>query len=520
MKRTAIILALSLLMFYTGANAQVKFFSNFECGRLGKAELTDSSNIFRPNLVYNIISAKDPDNPVDTLLEPSSRWFYFLMTGTKGRTITLKFIDTDPWAPMYSYDNKEWFRYDPDKEMIAKYTAKKKYDRDSVWVAYYIPYTNAHLDEMMDEWQYRDGVRIYSIGKSYQGRDMKMMMVTNHNIPDKGKKRIYIHARVHPSETPCSWCLEGLIEELLSSTPFARSLRDNAIFYILPFNNPDGVALGHSRCDAIGVNMEINYDRPDSLTRPEVKNIKNFINTTTYGENYLDLFLNFHSQIAPHMTYWVHTEESTSPLYFKKEQTFTSLTIENNPLFLPDMLSFSMMAPRYIEGYFWNNAAEHTLAITHETPYSYYNRDSKGERVTLENLKWMGKKTLWAVSDYLGIATAGRIVIAEPHKASKCEKMEDYDHIYLGDKYYVAEKDGASVTFKHKNLPAGDYEVYRWVTGDKVKANAPGENCWEKLYTHSQSKEGTFNLTLELKEGDKASSLLLIKLEDNNQESE
>ena len=105
--RISIILALSLLaMLPSVSNAQVKFFSNFECGRLGKAELTDSSNIFRPNLVYNITSAKDPDNPVDTLLEPSSRWFYFLMTGVKGRTITLKFIDTEPWAPMI----KRWLQ--------------------------------------------------------------------------------------------------------------------------------------------------------------------------------------------------------------------------------------------------------------------------------------------------------------------------------------------------------------------------------------------------------------------------
>ena len=512
--RISIILALSLLAILPSvSNAQVNFFSDFECGRLGKAELTDSSNIYRPTLVYNITSAKDPDNPVDTLLEPSSRWFYFLMTGVKGRTITLKFIDTDPWAPFYSYDNKEWIRYEPKKEMVEKFVAKKKYDRDSVWVAYCIPYTNTHLDEMMDEWQYRDGVRIYSIGKSYQGRDMRMMMVTNHNLQDKGKKRIYIHARVHPSETPCSWCLEGLIEELLSSSPFARSLRDNAVFYILPFNNPDGVALGHSRCDAIGVNMEINYDRPDSLTRPEVKNIKNFVNTTTYGGNYLDLFLNFHSQIAPHMTYWVHTEESTSPLYFKKEQTLTSLTIADNPIFGPDMLSFSMMAPRYIEGYFWNNAAENTLALTHETPYSFYDRNEDGTLVTIENLKWMGKKTLWAVSDYLGIAQAGRIVV-EPHKASHCQKAEDLDHIYTGDCYYIAEKDGARVTYKHKNLPAGTYEVYRWKVGEKVKANPEGSNCWEKLSDYTQSNDGTMNITIQLNEGQTAGSLLLVKTDD------
>ncbi len=510
--RISIFIALSLIaLLGTSAAAQVRFFCDFESGRLGKAELKDSSNIYRPDLQYLITSAKDPCNPIDTLVEPSSRWFYFLMTGVKGRTITLKFIDTDPWAPFYSYNNKDWVRFNPDTEMVARFTAQKTFDHDSVWVAYCIPYTNTHLEEMMDEWQYRDGVRIYSIGKSYQGRDMKMMMITNHNIPDKGKKRIYIHGRVHPSETPTSWCLEGLIEELISSSPYARSLRDNAIFYILPFSNPDGVALGHSRCDAIGVNMEINYDRPDSLTRPEVKNIKNFVNTTTYGGNFLDMFLNFHSQVAPHMTYWVHTEETTSPLYFKKEQTFTSLTIADNPLFASDMLSFSRMAPRYIEGYFWNTAAENTLALTHETPYSYYNRNKEGELVTIENLKWMGKKTLWAISDFLGISTAERIV-ALPHKASHCKKESDLDCIYIGDHYYVAEKDGSMVSYKIKNLPKGQYDIYSWTVGEKANVNPEGQNCWKKLmFTHDHDKDGTFNFSIQLKEGEKASALLLVK---------
>ncbi|MBQ1886049.1 MAG: hypothetical protein II157_02475 [Bacteroidales bacterium] len=512
-RKVSIIIALSLMTLWSGtAEAQVKFFSDFECGRLGSASLKDSTNIYARELVYDIVSAKDPDNPVDTLLEPSSRWFYFLMTGVKGKDITLKFIDTDPWAPFYSYDNREWTRYDPENEMTGKFTARKTYDRDSVWVAYCIPYTNTHLNQMMDEWQYRNGVRVYSIGKSYQGRDMNMLVITNHEIPDKNKKRIYIHGRVHPSESPCSWCLEGLIEELISPTPYARSLRDQAVFYILPFNNPDGVALGHSRCDAIGVNMEINYDRPDSLTRPEVKNIKKFIETTTWGGNHFDLFLNFHSQIAPHMTYWVHTEESTSPLYFKKEQTLTSLTISNNPMFAPDMLSYSKMAPRYIEGYFWNNAGENTLAITHETPYSYYDRNEKGIIVTKENLKWMGKKTLWAVAEYLGIGSAGRIVV-EPHKASHCTKSEDLDHVYTGDHYYVAEKDGAIVSYKHKKLPAGTYEVYRWKVGAKATVNAEGENCWEKLSNYTQDDEGTMNISIQLSEGQRAGSLLLVKTE-------
>jgi hypothetical protein len=142
-------------------------------------------------------------------------------------------------------------------------------------------------------------------------------------------------------------------------------------------------------------------------------------------------------------------------------------------MFAKDMLSFSKMAPRYIEGYFWDNYKERTLALTHETPYSFYDKREDGIVVTIENLKWMGKKTLWAISDYLGIAKAGRVVV-EPTRASHCQKAEDLDHIYTGDRYYIAEKDGATVSYKHKDLPKGNYEVYRWIVGDKALVNATG----------------------------------------------
>ena len=492
---------------YASIQSKPRFYKNFECGRIGQIRFyaTDTCTYS-----YEICSEFDPKNPIDTTVSPSPRWFYFLMTGVKGKQIAIQLKYTDPRAAVYSYDNVTWQRFDPNTEATKDRRITKTYTRDSVYIAYYVPYTNLHLSLKMEEWQYRNGVKIFPIGESYQGREMKMLVITNDYVPDSQKKRIYIHGRVHPSETPCSWSLEGLIDFLTGSSREAYEIRNNTVFYILPFANPDGVALGYSRCDAIGVNMEINYDRPDSLTRPEVKNIKKFINTTTYGENYLDMFLNFHSQIAPHFTYWIHTAESTSEKYFKDLMTFASLTISGTPYMNNECLSFSKVAPRYLEGYLWNTAGEHTLAVTHETPYCYYNKDEESHWVTIDNLKEIGVKTLYAVCEYFGISTSERLIVM-PESNRKCYERIGDDYIYLGSSYLEAKKNNTKVTYKLKELKKGEYKVYRWAVGKKQRVSEEGENLWVEVGSVTQEKIGKFEYSFTLEQGEKANAILLVK---------
>lgn len=497
---------------YASIQSKPRFYKNFECGRVGQIRFfaTDTCTYS-----YEICSEYDPLNPIDTTVAPSSRWFYFLITGVKGKQIAIQLRHTDPRAAVYSYDKVTWQRYDPLTEATKDRRLTKTYTRDSVYIAYYVPYTNTHLEQMMEEWQYRNGVKVFSVGNSYQGRDMKMLVVTNDYVPDSQKKRIYIHGRVHPSETPCSWSLEGLIDYLTGSSKDAYEIRNQTVFYILPFSNPDGVALGHSRCDAIGVNMEINYDRPDSLTRPEVKNIKNFINTTTYGGNHLDMFLNFHSQIAPHFTYWVHTPESTSEKYYKDLLTFSNLTISGSPYMNNECLSFSKVAPRYLEGYFWNYAGDRTLAITHETPYCYYNKDEESHWVTVDNLKEIGIKTLFAICEYFGISTSERVVVM-PQSNRKCYERQSDDFIYIGDSYLEAKKDKTKVVYKLHHLNKGVYKLYRWSVGKKQRASDEGENLWVEAETHIQEKNGSFEYTVIADKGEKINAILLVKQSDEN----
>lgn len=510
---------------YSNLAEKIRFYTNFESGRLGKVmfssmqTLCDSAADGKEvrHYTYDIFSTFDPLNPVDTSLAPSPRWFYFLMTGVKGKRITMNIKNSDPRAPMYSYDGENFERFDPyDESVVIKhegwhreFITTKTFDKDSVYVAYCTPYTNSRLDKKLDEWRYREGVAIHSIGKSSQGRDMQMMLITNTLKDDKGKKRIYIHGRIHPSETPASWCLEGLIDELTGDTDYAKALRDNAIFYILPFINPDGVALGYSRCNANGVNMEINYNREDSLTQQEVRNVKNFIMTTTYGGANIDLFLNFHSQVANYATFWLHTAETTSKRFHKEEMTFSALSIDNNPYFERHCLSFSKIHPKYLEGYFWERFGEKTLATTWETPYDSYNKcDSIW--VTTDNLKELGVRILEATGDYLGIANPERITVM-PHRTKGFRKLRDTDHLYLGAKYYTAKRDNTVAKYKVRELPAGSYEIYGWVVGENRSVSEENENCWKFLSGHEQKKSGEFKFSLDKMKGEKVNTILILK---------
>lgn len=508
---------------YHNLAEKIRFYTNFESGRVGNVmfcgidTISDANNANIAHYSYNIYSAEDPLNPVDTALAPSSRWFYFLMTGVKGKSVTINIKHSDPRAPMYSYDGKNFERFDPLCESVLtdnpdndrkRLITTKIFENDSVYIAYYTPYTNGRLQKKLDEWRYKTGVNIYSIGKSSQGREMPMLLITNTYKSDKEKRKIYIHGRIHPSESPASWCLEGLIDTLTSNSEYAKALRDNAIFYILPFINPDGVALGYSRCNANGVNMEINYNREDSLTEQEVKNVKKFIETTTYGGEHFDMFINFHSQVANCATYWVHTEETTSPSYFKNLMTFCALTTDNNPYFNKECLSFSRMNSKYLEGYFWDNFGDKTVALTWETPYSSYNKEDS-LWVTNQNLKELGARILDATGDFLGIDNPSR-VITLPSRTYECRKLNDAKHLYLRDKYYIATSDKAFVRYKVKNLQPGEYDIYQWVVGENKRVSEEGENCWKPIGKHIQDKEGDYIYTMKMKKGEKANAIILI----------
>ena len=521
------VLALAMMIGAIGMNAQVKvnsnvaesgvkFFTNFECGSLDSVSMKDKLMVLPQmekgyeKIVFDVYSRFDPLNPADPTLPPSARWYHFLMTGVKGKEIQLDMHNSDTRRPFYSYNGVDYFRFS-NEECAIENSIVKKYEQDSVYIAYFTPYPESYLVKRIEEWGSRECTEVISIGKSEMGRNMPLMIVTDRNTDNKNKKTVYIHGRTHTSETPGSWHLDRMIEVITGDSQYAKDLRKHIVFYILPFTNPDGVVEGLSRSNINGINLEVNWNYNDSLTAQEVKNMKAFLGKLVQERN-VDIVLNMHSQSLNQTTYWVHRADKTSDKYYKELMLFSNLTIDRNPYFRKDDLKFSNVSPKYVEGWFWDNCKEKSLAVTFETPYTFYNNKRDGEWVSLENLREMAMNNVYAIGDYLQVPTSERIIVNEASKGKGCKKSADMGYIYHGKQHLVAKKAGATAKYSLKSLAEGEYTVYAWTTGENLTASREGENEWIEIGTYSQKEEGKFKYSRKAAAaGERFDAIMLIK---------
>ena len=389
---------------------RIAAYTAFESGAL------DSLSVVGDILKIDVFSRPDPLNPVDTALEPSARWYSFMLSGVKGREVLLNFNGSEAVRPFYSYDGKAYRRFSA-CESIGCDRVLKRFSEDSVYIAYFIPYTYSYLLGRLEHWSESSRVSVSSAGKSTLGNDMPLLVITDAAVPDSLKKIVYMHGRTHTSEAPCSWHLDAVIERLaFGEDPLAAALRCSTVFYIVPFANPDGVIRGLSRSNVTGVNQEINWDRPDPLTSVEVSNLKSLLESIMERHGRIDMALNMHSQVEDYATYWVHTAESTSERFFSEQMRLARLTMYGNPYFKPDDLEFSDLAPRYVEGWLWKRCGEDCLAITFETPYTYYSENPDGEWVSLGNLSVFADHTVRAIGDFFHVSVSGRLLFPLENK--------------------------------------------------------------------------------------------------------
>ena len=533
-KKTLSLLVLSLLLtggLWNHASAQVRFDADFECGALGPVQRLDSVRVVVApgdtvtHLSYIVGGRFDPLNPIDTTLDPSANWYYYRMTGVAGKQIYITQPDNGVARTSYSYDGVTW-----DHLPLAeseRHFLDKRFTRDTVYIALYNPYTYSYLQERLQTWSTRPDVQLDTIGFSHEGRPLQLLHITDTSVPAEQKARIWIHGRIHPSESPASYLVDGLVEYLTADTPEGRSLRRQIDAYILPFANPDGVADGLSRSNALGVNQEINFGRCDDSTVVEVRAIKRMFEQLT-ADRPFDFMLNSHSQHSESATFWMHRGRSTTPAYFRKLWTYTGLVSSQNPCIQPRDMNFSDMASRYAEGWMWEHAGDSTIALTIETTYSCYSFDRDGLWADNDNIGLFGKRTMQAVAEYLGLSVPGRYIVETPARMPNgWLPYHDDSRSFLGTEAWEAVRDGAKVTYQLNDLPAGRYAVYRYVAGDCVEPKRfdlrdpetgewidPGVHGWVYQETVDQKRDGRFRYIYKApKAGDLADALLLVRCE-------
>lgn len=227
------------------------------------------------------------------------QWFHFRVTGAAGTPLTMAIENAGGAAylegwPGYracaSYDRETWFRIDTSFEN-GVLTLHHTPQADTVWFAYFAPYSmERHLD--LIAWaQGHEAVRLEILGDTLDGQSMDLLTVGD---PGDGKRTIWVTARQHPGETMAEWWMEGFLGRLLDDQdPVARVLRDKAVFHIVPNMNPDGSKRGHLRTNAKGVNLNREWDKATPENSPEVFHVLNRMRETG-----IDLALDVHGDEA------------------------------------------------------------------------------------------------------------------------------------------------------------------------------------------------------------------------------
>ena len=253
----------------------------------------DSGNIV-------VISASDPSD-VRLEIRPDAgedhfQWFHFRVCGSAGTPCTLKIVNAaqasypDGWKDYRacaSYDRLEWFRV-PTSFDGTTLTIAHTPERDSIYYAYFAPYSLERHADRIAEAQTAPGVRHERLGSSVDGRDLDLLRI------GEGPRTCWIIARQHPGESMAQWLVEGMVERLLDDQDaVARSVRARATLWIVPNMNPDGSWRGHLRNNAAGANLNREWVSPSMERSPEVWLVRRRMQETG-----VDFFLDVHGDEA------------------------------------------------------------------------------------------------------------------------------------------------------------------------------------------------------------------------------
>ena len=236
------------------------------------------------------VAADDPgDIKLEILKDNESdfyQWFYFRLTGARGQACRLNIVNAgksaytrgwEDYRAVASDDRQTWRRV-PTGYKDGVLTIEHTPQTDSIWFAYFAPYTMECHGDLIARVQASPRVALSVLGKTLDGQDMDLLQIGE---PGPGKRTCWAVARQHPGETMAEWWMEGFIERLLDTEDTAAAaLLDKAVFYVIPNMNPDGSRRGHLRTNAAGANLNREWLEPAMEKSPEVFLVRSHMHET------------------------------------------------------------------------------------------------------------------------------------------------------------------------------------------------------------------------------------------------
>jgi zinc carboxypeptidase len=200
-------------------------------------------------------------------------------------------------------------------------------------------------------------------GKSEQERNIWLLKVAN-LIKLKPEKKFLVSARNHANESSGSYCVEGMLQWLLSDDPLAKYALSRHEFYFIPMSNPDGVADGMARHTSREYCADLNKtlqwhegNAADALHDKSLNIYYEMLNTIQPTH-----FMNMHSYLFKFQDELYSLLQSDADRFFK---------------FMPDQLEFNKV---------WK-----TKIHTHKNFPTGYCHEKYGTLPLLVEIPWFGR---------------------------------------------------------------------------------------------------------------------------------
>jgi len=204
------------------------------------------------------------------------QWFYFRAANV--RDIDCRYLITNAAGASYqpgwqdyravaSYDREFWFRVDTSfdgENLVILHNSSA----DQVYFAYFAPYSMERHADLLAYAQTSERCQVETLGHTLDGQPLDCLRFGE---PDAARKTIWMVARQHPGETMAEWWMEAMVNRLVDhSDPVVNALLQKAVVYLVPNMNPDGSRRGHLRTNAVGSNLNREWDRASPEKSPEV----------------------------------------------------------------------------------------------------------------------------------------------------------------------------------------------------------------------------------------------------------
>jgi murein tripeptide amidase MpaA len=206
------------------------------------------------------------------------------------------------------------------------------------------------------------------LANTLEDRPVHLVKVTDTSVPDTEKRAVWVIGRQHPAEVGGSWKGEGLLRWFLSSDPQAAELRRQAILYMVPFMNPDGVWHGNYRVNTIGANLNREWENQNPSTAPSVAATAAQIQRFVSGGGEIAFFADLHSYTILRKNFFYYAGPDRAPPEKVQEiEALMSRLEEINGDFTQEGSSPSDDSKRVARG--WVHETFGVQAVTFESAY-------------------------------------------------------------------------------------------------------------------------------------------------------